>query len=103
MARDRNPNATYNKLTIPKLRALSRNFDWDAYIAGAGLIKGTDVDVRQLDYVAGVNAIVATTPVTSWREYLTAQLLDSYANDLPPPFANARFAFRGRSWCGQEH
>ena len=102
MARDRDPNATYNKLTIPKLRALSRNFDWYAYIAVAGLIKATDVDVRQLDYVAGVDAIVATTPVTTWREYLTAQLLDSYANDLPAAFANARFEFRGRALSGQE-
>jgi putative endopeptidase len=101
-ARDRDANATYNKLTIPKLRAMSPNFDWFAYIAVAGLIKATDVDVRQLDYISGVDAIIAATPVTTWREYLTAQLLDSYANDLPAAFVNARFEFRGRALSGQQ-
>ena len=81
---------------------MSPNFDWYAYIAVAGLIKATDVDVRQLDYLTGVDAIVAATPVTTWREYLTAQLLDSYANDLPAAFANARFEFRGRALSGQQ-
>jgi predicted metalloendopeptidase len=101
-ARDRDANATYNKLTIPKLRALSSNFDWYAYIAVAGLIKATDIDVRQLDYITGVDAIVAATPVTTWREYLTAQLLDSYANDLPAALVTARFEFRGRALSGQQ-
>ena len=101
-ARDRDANATYNKVAIPKLRAMSPNFDWYAYIAVAGLIKATEVDVRQLDYITGVDAIVAAVPVTTWREYLTANLLDSYANDLPAAFANARFEFRGRTLAGQQ-
>jgi putative endopeptidase len=100
--RDRDANATYNKLTIPKLRAMSPNFDWYAYIAVAGLIKATEIDVRQLDYIGGVDAIVAATPITTWREYLTAQLLDSYANDLPAAFVTARFEFRGRALSGQQ-
>lgn len=100
--RDRDANATYNKLTIPRLRAMSTNFDWYAYIAVAGLIRATEVDVRQLDYISSVDALIASTPVTTWREYLMAQLLDSYADDLPAAFANARFAFRGRALSGQE-
>jgi len=101
-ARDRDANATYNKLTVPNLRAMSANFDWLAYIAVAGLVRATEVDVRQLDYISGFDALVAATPVTTWREYMTAQLLDSYANDLPAAFVTARFEFRGRTLSGQQ-
>ena len=100
-ARNRDANATYNKLTIAKLRALSPHFDWLAYVAYAGLIKTTAVDVRQVDYVAAVDSLVVQTPVETWREYLVAHLLDSYAGDLSAALANARFEFRGHVLAGQ--
>ena len=101
-ARNRDANATYNKLTVARLRAMSPNFDWLAYIAVAGLIQAAAADVRQPDYVTAVDAVIAATPVTTWREYLIAHLLDSYANDLPSAFVNARYAFRGQALAGQQ-
>jgi putative endopeptidase len=101
-ARGRDANATYNKFTIAKLKPLSPHFDWLAYIAVAGMIKTPSVIVRQPDYISLSDSLFVDTPVTTWREYLVAHLLDSYADDLPSPFVNSHFEFRGRQLSGQE-
>jgi predicted metalloendopeptidase len=100
-AHNRDRNATYNKMSVAQLAALSPSFDWKGYLSDAGLGKATDVIVRQPDYVQGFNSIVANTPVSTWREYLTYKLLDAYANDLPSGFEQARFEFRNHTLSGQ--
>lgn len=101
-AHNRDRNATYNKMSVAQLAALSPSFDWNAYLSDAGLGKATDVIVRQPDYVSGLDGIIASTPVSTWREYLTFKLLDSYANVLPSPFEQARFDFRSHMLSGQQ-
>ena len=64
--------------------------------------KATDVVVRQPDYVKAADSIVAATPASTWREYMTFKLLDNYANELPSAFQQARFEFRGRTLSGQQ-
>src|SRR2546430_3363863 len=58
--------------------------------------------IRDLTVTGVQTCALPISPVTTWREYLTAQLLDTYANDLPATFANARFEFRGRALSGQQ-
>jgi predicted metalloendopeptidase len=101
-ARSRDRNATYNKMTVAQLAALSPSYDWRAYLTAAGLGKAADVIVRQPDYVKGLDSIVANTPASTWREYLTFKLLDGYADELPAAFQEARFMFRGRTLSGQQ-
>jgi putative endopeptidase len=101
-ARSRDRNATYNKLTVAQLAAMSPSYDWHAYLTAAGLGAATDVVVRQPDYIAAVDAIVASTPASTWRECLTFKLLDAYADELPAAFQQARFDFRGRTLSGQQ-
>ncbi|MGI9091593.1 MAG: M13 family metallopeptidase [Gemmatimonadaceae bacterium] len=101
-ARNRDRNATYNKMTAAELAALSPAFDWNAELAASGLGKATEVIVRQPDYVRALDSIVAAIPVSTWREYLTFKLLDAYANELPAAFQQARFDFRGHTLQGQQ-
>lgn len=100
-ARNRDRNATYNKMSVAQLAALSPSFDWNAYLSNAGLAKATDVVVRQPSYVQGLDSIIANTPASTWREYLTYKLLDEYANVLPAGFEQARFDFRSHTLSGQ--
>jgi len=101
-ARSRDRNATYNKMTTAELAALTPSFSWPAYLKEAGLTQATDVVVRQPDYVRALDAIVARTPVSTWREYLTFKLIDNYANQLPAAYERARFEFRGKTLLGQQ-
>jgi predicted metalloendopeptidase len=101
-ARNRDRNATYNRMTVAELSALTPSYSWATYLKPAGLSAATDVIVRQPDYLKGVDPIIASTPVSTWREYLTFKLLDNYADQLPAGFRQARFDFRGRTLSGQQ-
>src|SRR4051812_10390060 len=101
-AKMRNRDLTYNKLSRAQLGAAIPAFDWNAYLTTAGLSKATDVIVAQPDYMKAMNEIVASTPVSTWREYITFKLLDDYADELPAAFQNARFEFRNKTLSGQQ-
>ena len=98
--KSRDRNATYNKMTVAELAAMSPSFNWSAYLKAARLDKATDVVVRQPDYIAAVDTLMRTTPVGTWREYLKAKVLDASANELPAAFVNARFDYNGRALSG---
>ena len=100
--RSRDRNATYNKMTIAQLAALTPSYDWNAYLKATKLSKATDVIVRQPDYLAAVDTIMKATPASTWREYLTARLLDSNADELPSAFGQTQFEFRGKTLTGQQ-
>src|SRR5256714_2472712 len=101
-ARTRDRNATYNKMSTGELAALSPSFDWNAYLRAAGLGTAGVVVVRQPDYLRALDTLIASTPASTWREYLTFKLLDAYADELPAAFQQARFEFRGRTLSGQQ-
>ena len=101
-AHNRDRNATYNKMTVADLGALTPSYSWSAYLAPAGLSAATDVIVRQPDYLKALDPILSHTPVSTWREYLTFKLLDNYADVLPAAYRQARFDFRGRTLSGQK-
>jgi predicted metalloendopeptidase len=61
-----------------------------------------DVIVRQPDYLPAINAIITETPIDTWKEYLTAALLNRYADELPHAFVEADFNFSGKVIAGQK-
>ncbi len=100
--RTRDRDAAYNPMTTRALTALQPSFSWPAYLSAAGLGSAADVIVRQPDYLQAMDGIGAATPIGTWREYLSARLLDAYADQLPAAFAQARFDFRGRVLTGAQ-
>ncbi|HEY2854356.1 MAG TPA: M13 family metallopeptidase [Gemmatimonadaceae bacterium] len=101
-AKSRNRDLSYNKFSRAQLEAATPAYDWNAYLTAAGLAKATDVIVNQPDYVKAMNDIIAKTPASTWREYITFKLLDDYADVLPAAFQNARFEFRNKTLSGQQ-
>jgi predicted metalloendopeptidase len=99
-ARSRDRDATYNKMTVAALDAKMPSFAWNAFLAEGGMGAAAEVVVRQPDYLAKLDRILASTPVSTWREYLTASLLGAYADQLPSGFVDASFQFRGRTLSG---
>jgi putative endopeptidase len=99
--RNRDRNATYNKLTQAELAKLSK-FDWTTYFSGIGLAQPGDVIVRQPDYLPALDVILAETPVGTWQEYMTFSLLNNFASELPRAFVEANFNFSGKVIAGQQ-
>ena len=100
-ARNRDRNATYNKMTVADLKALTPSYSWATYLNDAGIGSATDVIVRQPDYLKSVDAILSSTPISTWREYLTFKLLNNYAGVLPSAYRNTQFNFR-KTLSGQQ-
>lgn len=104
-ARNRDRNATYNKMGVASLQGATPHFDWQAYLAAlpAGAKdKVNEVIVRQPDYLKAVDAIVADTPIATWKEYLTFGLISAYADGLSAPFADSQFEFNGKVIAGRQ-
>jgi putative endopeptidase len=100
-ARGRDRNATYNKFTRAELANLSK-FDWNTYFASVGLAHATEVVVRQPDYLQALDAIIAETPVGTWKEYMVFGLLNNFASELPRAFDQASFDFNGKVISGAQ-
>jgi len=101
-AKSRDRNLAYNKMTVAELAGMTPSYNWNAYLDNAGLEAAKDVIVRQPDYVKAMDGVIASTPASTWREYLTFKLLDRFADELPSPYVEARFAFRDSTLSGQQ-
>ncbi len=74
--------------------------DWTAYFAAAGLSKRPQFIVWHPRATAGEAALVASQPLSVWKEYLAYHQINDYSNVLPRAFADERFAFYGTVLSG---
>jgi predicted metalloendopeptidase len=104
-ARNRDRNATYNKMGVTALQTSTPSFDWQAYLAempAGAKDKVKDVIVRQPDYMKAIDAVIAEVPLATWKEYLTFGLISAYADGLSQPFVDSDFEFNGRTIAGRQ-
>ena len=69
--------------------------DWPAFFRGADLTRVPSFIVWQPTAFAGESALVASTPIDTWKDYLAFHLVESMAGVLPKAFVDERFAFTG--------
>jgi len=74
--------------------------DWAEYFRGAGLAKQTSFIVWQPDAFAGESALVASTALETWKDWLAFHLVEAYAGGLPKALGDERFAFFGKVLSG---
>ncbi|MBS0213564.1 MAG: M13 family peptidase [Proteobacteria bacterium] len=98
---NRDPNKVYNKVTIADLPALMPGFDWNTFLADAGVAGKVDyVIVSQPSYFKALAGILKDTPVATWKAYFRWQALHSAAPYLSKPFVDENFAFYGTTLHG---
>lgn len=76
--------------------------DWNEYFAAAGLSHIDSFIVWQPDAFKGESALVASTPLDTWKDWLSYHLIEQYAGVLPKALADERFAFFGKTLSGTE-
>jgi putative endopeptidase len=74
--------------------------DWAEYFRGASLSGQVNFIVWQPSAFTGESALVASTPLDTWKDWLAFHLIDAYAGVLPKAFAEERFAFFGATLTG---
>jgi endothelin-converting enzyme/putative endopeptidase len=90
----------YNPMTRAKLAKLAPQFDWNATLAKAGLAGAKQVIVTEPSAVAGTAKIFASTPLSTWKEWLAFRFVSDHASVLPKAFDDASFAFYRKELSG---
>jgi endothelin-converting enzyme/putative endopeptidase len=80
--------------------AKAPGLDWDEYFKGAGLSRVESFIVWQPEAFQGESALVASSPLESWKDWLAFHLIEAHAGVLPKVFAAERFAFFGKELSG---
>ncbi|MCB0914464.1 MAG: hypothetical protein KDC23_02000 [Actinobacteria bacterium] len=99
--RNRDPQATYNLMSLAEFGDLVPGLDTSAFLAAVGVAdKIDDLNVGQPDFVTALARIVAETSIDDWRDYLRWHLLAGSASLLSTTLDAANFDFYGTTLRG---
>jgi putative endopeptidase len=97
---NRDPQKTYNKMTIVELQKMAPGVEWSQWMTQVGLASETSINVGQPTAIATMAKLVASENVSVWKDYLTLRLLNDAAPALPKAFVDTNFAFYGKALSG---
>src|SRR5579864_4021552 len=80
--------------------AKAPGLDWSEYFRAAGLDKQVSFIVWQPEAFTAESALVASSPLEAWKDWLAYHLIEAYAAELPKAFGDERFAFFGTALTG---
>jgi len=100
MARDFAAN--YSKISLNELGGLMPNFNWDGYIAEAGIGDIDGLVVMMNDHMSALDEIIVETDLDTWRTYLSWVALNGAAASLNEELDNQNFEFYGKALSGTE-
>ena len=99
----RDPYLNYNKMSVNELRSThTPHIDWRGILDGYGLRTADSVIVGQPEFLAGLDALLQSTPVGELQDYLRFHLASSYASYLSRAFDQEDFDFFGRQLQGKK-
>jgi endothelin-converting enzyme/putative endopeptidase len=87
----RDPAATDHKMTFAELQKLTPDFDWAYFYKRVG-VKPAGLNVNEPEFMKQFNKLLKRE-VIDWQRYMRWLVINSAANDLSKPFADANFAF----------
>ncbi len=99
---NRDPVATYTKVTGTELAAMAEHVPWAAWVAA---LHGPDealshVIARQPSFLTALSHALAEVPLSTWQAWARWQVLRGFAPYLPDQFVQEHFAFYGRTLSG---
>ncbi|MBS1122834.1 MAG: peptidase [Deltaproteobacteria bacterium] len=97
---NRDPQKTYNKMTIAALQKQAPGVDWKVWLHAAGLDGQANVNLNQPGPVAATAKLVASQPLEVWKDYLTLHLLTDAAPYLSAKFVDTQFEMYGKTLSG---
>jgi putative endopeptidase len=96
LADNENVQKANNVWTLADFESKAPGLDWRAYFAAAGLAGQRQFYVWQPSAFTGESALVASTPLATWKDWLAFHLLEQYGPYLSHPFAQETFDFEGK-------
>jgi putative endopeptidase len=100
LAEDNDVHKANNIWKQADFAAKAPGLDWPEYFRAAGLDKQASFYVWQPSAFTGESALVASTPLEDWKDWLAFHLIEQYSSVLPKAFADEQFAFWGKTLNG---
>jgi len=98
----RNPAANYNKVVTAELPGVMPQFNWEGYLAEAGIAEADGLILYMTDYMRALDDIIVDTDLDTWRTYLSWKVLDGAASTLNEALDEQNFEFFGKTLSGTE-
>jgi len=95
----RDPASTDHKYAVETLQKFTPHFDWTRYLQHAG-VAPADLNVDQPEYMGAVEKELRSTPLSTWKAYLSWNVINNAADNLSAPIAAQNFAFYGKYLSG---
>jgi len=89
-----------NTWTQADFQIKAPGLDWTGYFRAAGLDRQASFMVWQPEAFAGESALVASTPLDAWKDWLAFHFIEAYSGVLPKALADENFAFWGKTLSG---
>ncbi len=99
--RNRDPEATYNKLSVGDVEALAPALQIRSFLAADRVPSDVQtINVGQPDFLVAVSELVADVKVSTWQEYLRWSVLAAMSSVLGKELDQANFEFFGTVLSG---
>lgn len=99
---NRDPNATFHKMTIAEANEQAPNVDFAGYFKAMGLGGVQNFNLAQPEYLKEVSDIIFDEPIEAIRAYFAWNVINAAAAYLSDDFVQANFEFYGKTMSGQE-
>ncbi len=98
----RDPDKTYNLMTLDKLKELAPNFEWSAFFTALNIESVGDINVGQPKFFEALSKLASDTPPATWRAYSLWHTLRTMSPNMGGEFEQENFAFYGKVLTGVE-
>lgn len=89
----RDPQATYNPMSVAEFAKLAPEFPWSLYLGDIGLKDLQSLNVGQPNFFKGLSAQIKAEDLPSWRTYLRWHLARAYSPYLSSAFVKENFEY----------
>jgi putative endopeptidase len=98
----REPEKTYNKMSVAALSKLSPAIPWKKYLKTihAGELK--ELVVAQPHFFKSMSAMLHEVSLEEWKRYFDFHIVNGAGSSLSQPFIDENFAFYGKTLTGQQ-
>lgn len=103
----RDPHATYNLVTIDKLREYCPGIDWDAYFKVCHDVKDSDIqevvgkiNLATVEPLKAIGQLLSSTSISTLKLYFKWHLAHRFASHLSSAFVNEDFDFNQKQLSG---
>jgi putative endopeptidase len=93
IADKRDPDKTYNPMSLAQLRALAPAFDWSRLMTDLGVSGEAPIVVAEPELLKRVNELLTSVPIADWKTWLRWRVLKLSAPYLQSRIAAEDFAF----------